>query len=41
MAWRVIIKDEQCHHRAGPGDGGNGGMIGKPQIIAEPDEMGC
>jgi hypothetical protein len=41
MAGGVIIEDEQRHHRAGPRGSGNRGMIGKPQIVAKPDEMGC
>ena len=41
MAGRIVIKDEQRHHRASARGGGDGGVIGKPQIVAEPDEMGC
>ena len=34
-----IVKHEQRHHRAGTGGCSHGGVVGKPKVVAEPDDM--
>ena len=41
MARSFVIEDEQRDDRPRPRRSGQCGMIGKAQVIAEPDEMGC